>query len=147
MDVLLTQDRSVLAAFCIDALFLQHQPLDRFPPDQMRINDLVKVGGAHPAVPNGLGIYHDIGAVLALVEAAGLVGAKAALQPAGLESFLELLLQLTLSRRIATTAWTGSIALVGANEDMFFKFRHCQHYPRCMTARRCNQKSNQNKWP
>jgi len=72
--------------------------------------------------------------MFALVEAARVVGAETFLQPAGFESFLKLLLQLTLAVGIAASAWTGSIALVGADEDMFFKFRHCQHYPRCMTA-------------
>src|SRR5690349_15228222 len=100
----------------------------------MRINDLVKVGGAHPAVPHRVRVDNDIGAVLALVEASGLVGAKAVLQPVRLESLFELLLQITLAAGIAASARTRSIALIGADEDMFFKFRHSQHYPRHMTA-------------
>jgi hypothetical protein len=131
---LFVQLRSVFATFRINALFLQHEPRYGFATQQVGVNDLVNVLSAYTAVPDRVRVDHNIWSMFALVEASGCVGTEAGLQSQCFELFLELLLQLALPAGIATSARTGGVALITADEDVFFKFRHCHHYPRCSTA-------------
>ena len=51
------------------------QALDRPPSEDVGLHDLVNVLQRDVAVPDGVGINHDGGAVFALVEASRLVNA------------------------------------------------------------------------
>lgn len=92
--------------------------------DEVLGDDLFDVFKVNEAIPDGLGIDHDDGAVLALVEAAGLVGADEVLEASILDRVLEGRFELLAA--MGKAAWTGGrfVALVGADKDMVFKFRH-----------------------
>ncbi len=74
------------------------------------------------AVPDGLGIDDDDGAVLALVEAAGFVGADVVLEAGFLDGVLEGGFELfaALGRQLGRAG--GFVALVGADEDVVVEF-------------------------
>ena len=63
----------------------------------MGLNDLVHITGADVAVPDGLRIYHNGRAVLALVKASSLVGADSAAEFGFGESGLKKALQIARS--------------------------------------------------
>ena len=79
----------VLAHRSIQAAISQHQPLDWFPSDNVRVNDFVDVGLSDVSVPNGFGIDDDSWTVLALIETAGLVGSHCAFEAAFREFLFE----------------------------------------------------------
>jgi len=91
---------------------------------KMLIDDLVHVLHLYEAVPYGLGIDDDHGAVLALVETAGLVGANDVLEAGLLEGILEGRLELFAALGKATGASCVLVALVGTDKEMVLKFRH-----------------------
>jgi hypothetical protein len=76
------------------------------------------VGDLHAAVPDGLRIDDDRRAELALVEAAGGVGANLRLEIAALELLLEGAPQLLVAVRIATAPAAVFVALVDSDEDV-----------------------------
>lgn len=86
-------------------------------------DDFIKIFKMDEAIPDGLGVDHDDGAVLALVEAGGLVGADLMLESGVLDGVLEGGFELFTALR--ETAWPRRrlVALVGADEDVVFKFR------------------------
>jgi hypothetical protein len=114
----------MLAAGRIQTLFRQTQALDRPSAYDVRLNDLFDVRFGNAAVPDGIGIDHHIRAVLALVEASGLIRADASVQAMGRQLLLEEFLQASFRQRIAATPRMTWRSLVSANEDMFFEFRH-----------------------
>ena len=73
---------TMLARSRIQATVGKPQPLDRFPANNVRFDDLVNVGFGDIAVPDGFWINHNIRPVLALIEAARLVGPYSAFEPA-----------------------------------------------------------------
>lgn len=66
------------AGLGIEAVFGNAQPLDGTAADKVLGDDFFGVFGTDIAVPHGLGIDNHVGAVLALIQAAGLVDAHAA---------------------------------------------------------------------
>ena len=76
------------------------------------------------SIPNPVGVYDKIGTVLALVETARLIGANFVLQATLGQFLLEHPLQFGLTVRIAAAAGTSRRALVAADEDVLFEFRH-----------------------
>ncbi len=58
----------------VQAVVSQHQALDWIAANDVRVNDLIDVGLADVSVPDGFGIDDDGWTVLALIEAARLVG-------------------------------------------------------------------------
>lgn len=103
---------------------MQAKTLYWLSADDMRVDDLVNIGFGDVAVPDGLGIYHDVWSVLALIEAAGLIGADSALQATLGEFLLEKFLQAGLGGGIAASAGMARRALVSAYEDVVLEFRH-----------------------
>ena len=114
----------MLTSCAVQTLVLQHQALNRPPADNVRFDNFIHVGQTDSAIPDRLGIDHEVRSVLALVQAAGLVGAHSALQPALGQFLLEQLLQLCPRGGIATSAWMAWRALVSADENMALEFRH-----------------------
>ena len=64
----------------IDAGFRQSQPFYWAALDEVLPNDLLNVAGVNVAVPDGFGIDNDHRAMLALVQATGLIGADPVLE-------------------------------------------------------------------
>jgi len=75
--------------FTVDAGLSQTQPLHRTPLPQMFAHDLLHIARMHVAVPDRLRIDHHHRPVLALVQAAGLVGPNSMLQTGFLDRVLE----------------------------------------------------------
>jgi hypothetical protein len=65
------------------------QALDGTVVEEVLGDDFLDVFDVDEAVPNGLGIDHDDGAVLALVEAAGFVGPDVVLEAGFLDGVFE----------------------------------------------------------
>ena len=71
--------------------------------DEVLADNLVNVFRVDEAVPDGVGIDDHYGAVLALVETAGFVGADFAFQPGVFDCVLESAFQLTAA--VAGSSW------------------------------------------
>jgi hypothetical protein len=108
----------------IEAGSRKTEPLHRAAMQEVFVDDLIYIFELDEAVPDRLGIDDDNRAMLALVEAARLVGANKVLQSCVLNSVLERKFELFTS--LGQAAWTGRVlvTLVGANEEMMLKFRH-----------------------
>ena len=78
----------------IQAFFRKHQARDRFPANDVGFDDFVDVSLGYVSVPDGVGIDHEIRAVLTLVETARLVGPHFTLEAAFSQLLFEDLLQL-----------------------------------------------------
>lgn len=61
--------------FDIEADFGEPETLNRPPVNEVLGDDFIHIFELDKAVPDGLGIDHDHGAVLALVQTTGLIGA------------------------------------------------------------------------
>jgi hypothetical protein len=100
------------------------QPLDGFVADDVGGDDFFDVMFGDMAVPDGVGINDDGGSVLALVEASGLVGPNGVANAVLGQDFLKLFLELAVGIGVAAATGMVFVALVGADKDVFFKFRH-----------------------
>ena len=69
----------MLARSSVEAGLRQAKTLDRFPADDMRLDNFIHVGFRDISVPDGLRIDHNVRPMLALIEASGLVGTDSAL--------------------------------------------------------------------
>ena len=110
--------------FGVEAGSWKPKALDGTAVQQMFGDDLIDILELDKAVPDSLGIDDDHGAMLALVEAAGLVGPDHVLEAGTLDGVLEGRFELLAALRKA--AWPGGVlvSLVGADEQMMLKFRH-----------------------
>jgi hypothetical protein len=90
----------------------------------MRLNDFFDIPELHTAIPNCLGIDDDGRAVLTLIEASGFVGANSTLQSKLSEAVFEGFLELTFCSGITAATRGFRLALVPANENMFFIISH-----------------------
>ena len=99
------------------------------PCDQVLGDDFIHIFELHKAVPDRLGIDHDDRAMLALVEAAGLVGADQMLQTGIFDSVLEGRFQLFAA--LGKTAWAGRglVALVGADKEVMLEIPALVSFP------------------
>ena len=122
--VLLLASRFMLAPCRIQTRIRNHKPFHWFSSHQMRFDNRVHVGGSYVAVPHRFRIDDDSGAMLALVEASGFVGADGAGESAHGESFLEGLLQLAGAVGVAGDLGIFGQALVVADENVVREFRH-----------------------
>ena len=73
---------AVLAGFCVEAGILQAKPFYWPSAEDVGVDDLVDVGFCDMAIPDGVWIHDYVRAVLALIQAAGLIGAYSAFQAA-----------------------------------------------------------------
>ncbi len=106
----------------------QTEALDRFAAEDVRFNDLFDVAFGDGSVPHCVRVDDDVGAMFALVEAAGLIRAHSPLQPALGQSLFEELLQPGLRLRIAAPARMARRTLVSADENMSFELWHQTFY-------------------
>ena len=120
----LLSSRTVFAGRRIDAVGSQHQSFHGFAAHDVRVDDFVNVRFGHASVPDGLRVDHDIRSVLALIKTAGLVGPDPSLKSAFRQLLLEQLLQLGVTRGIATPPRMPKRSLVPANKYVMFELRH-----------------------
>ncbi len=116
--------RAVGAAGGIEALVGKYESFDGFSVHDVGFDDFLHVGSRDPSVPDAIGIDHDRGSVLALVETSRHVGAHSFLEPPQSEFLLEQELQFGLARRIAASARMSSFALIATDEEMLFELGH-----------------------
>jgi hypothetical protein len=112
------------AALGVEAGIGEQKALDWTAVDEVLTDNLVNIFRVDEAVPDGVRIDDHYGAVLALVETAGFVGADFAFQPGVLDCVLEGPFQLAAA--VAGTAGTGGVLvpLVGADEEMMLELCH-----------------------
>jgi hypothetical protein len=115
---------TVLAGSRIEALLLQQQTFYRSTLNDMRLYDLVHVGEAYSAVPDGFGVDHQIRTVFTLIETSGMIGPHFSLETAFGKFLLEHLFELGLARGVATAARVPRRTYISADENVAFKFRH-----------------------
>ena len=108
-------------ALGVDALIGEAQALDGAAADEVFAHDLLGILWLDVAVPDGLGIDDDSGAVLALVEAAGLVDAHSAGEVCGLRGLLQGHMDIASASGCARGARRTVRALIGTDKDMMFK--------------------------
>jgi hypothetical protein len=109
------------AVLGVEAGVGEQKALDGTAVDEVLADNLINIFRVDEAVPDGVGIDDHYGAVLALVETAGFVGADFAFQPGVLDCVLEGAFQLTAT--VAGTAGTGGVfvPLVGADEEVMLE--------------------------
>jgi len=105
----------VRAAFRVDARVGEAQALNRAAVHQVLLHNFGGIFGLHVPVPDCFGIDDDGGAVLALVEASGLIDAHAASQACLLGNLLQPGVQFALS--IRSTGGPGSAFRTGIMAD------------------------------
>jgi hypothetical protein len=115
---------AVWAVVGVEAGVWEAKALDWAAVEDVLGDDLVYIFEGNEAVPDGLRIDNDRGAVLALVEAAGFIGSYGVLEAGVFEGFLEGVFELFAAAGTATGAAGGAIALVGADEDVVVKLCH-----------------------
>ena len=86
----------MLTAVGIEARFGELKPFHGLSPDDVRLDDFIHIGFGDVTIPDGVRIDHDVWSMLALIEAAGLIGANLAFQAALRKLLFEQLLQLGL---------------------------------------------------
>jgi hypothetical protein len=116
--------RAVCARICVEARVGEPQAFDGQSTDDMRVYDFIDVRFRDVPVPNCFRIDDYVRPVLALVEAAGLIGAHPAFQSALGKFLLEEFLQPRFCSWIAASSGMAGWTLISADEDMFFKFWH-----------------------
>ena len=105
------------------------QPLHQLSTQDVRVDDLVNIGQGHMPVPDSIRINHDVGTVLALVEASSLVGTNFSFQSVRRQFLLEGQLQLRMARGVATASRMPRRALISADKDVPLKLRHSPNLP------------------
>lgn len=109
------------AAFGIDALIRQPEPLHGAPVDQVLLDDLRGIFRLHMPIPDRLGIHDNRGTVFALIKTARLVDANRIAQARRLRKLLELRVQLALSIRSARGSRRAFRADVVAYKNVVFE--------------------------
>jgi hypothetical protein len=107
----------------IDAGAGKAEAFDGTAVEEVLLDNLFGVAGFGEAVPDGVGINDEDGAVLALVEAAGLVDADAVLEAGGFDGILEGAAKFLRVLEAAAGAG-GLVALVETDEDVVFEGWH-----------------------
>ncbi|MBE7451170.1 MAG: hypothetical protein HS111_20420 [Kofleriaceae bacterium] len=102
----------------------QEQALDQLAAEEVALDQLGDVVDRDVAVPDLLGADDDGDALLALVEAAGVVGADTVVEAAGLEGLLEGVADVAAALGLAAAAGVVGGALVDAHEDVAGEARH-----------------------
>jgi len=115
---------AVGAGFCVEAGVGDAEPLNGVAGDEVFRDDIFGVFRLNAAVPDGIGVDDDCGAVLALVEAARFVDADAA----GETGFARELRKSRVERALAIVGARRTRRIrrtdVMADEDVAFEWRH-----------------------
>jgi hypothetical protein len=114
----------MLATGRVYAGFAQHQALNRFASNNVRVDDFIHIGGRDSTVPDGFRINHQVRTMLALVQAARLIRPDSSLQPAFRQFLFKQFLQLRFPLRIAAASRMTRRPLIPANENVLFELGH-----------------------
>jgi hypothetical protein len=109
------------AAFGVQAAFGHAQALDGPAGDEVLGNDGLCILRMDIAVPDRIGIDHNHRAVLALIEASGLINADAAGQPGLPDEMLQTRVKLAFP--IAGAGWAGSVERTNIVTDKDVPFK------------------------
>jgi len=100
------------------------QPLDHLPFENMTFHEFRDIGFGSDPIPGALGINDDTGAVFAVIQTPGLVGANGSFYAKTLDFFFEEGMQ-TFRSEIGTTAARIALrALIDTDKNMMGKSRH-----------------------
>ena len=108
----------------VDAGFGQTEALDGATADKVLGDNFFGVASVDEAVPDGFRVDHHDGAVLALVQATGLIDADFALEAGGLDGILQDSLELLAVLAGAAGSGGGVVALIEADKDVAFEVGH-----------------------
>ena len=106
----------------------QTEAVDGTAVEEVLVDDLFGVAGVGKTVPDGFGIDDEDGAVLALIEATGLIDADTVLEAGGFDGVLEGGAELLAVFVAAAGAGGGFVALVQADKEVVFKDWHCEDW-------------------
>jgi hypothetical protein len=112
------------AVFGVDAGVGQAEAVDGTAVEEMLVDDLFGVLGFGETVPDGLGIDDEDGAVLALVEASGLVDTNAMLQAGSFDGVFEGSAKFLAVFVAAAGPGGGFVAFVEADKEVVFEDWH-----------------------
>jgi hypothetical protein len=108
----------------VDAGVGQAEAIDGTAVEEVLLDDLLGVAGVGETVPDGFGIDDENGAVLALIEASGLIDADAMLEAGGFDGVLEGAAEFLAVFAGTAGAPGGFVALVQADKEVVFEDRH-----------------------
>lgn len=108
----------------VEAIVGNSKSLDRLAVHDVRLNNLLDIGGGHSPVPDTVRINDHGWAVLALIETTRHIGAHTFFESTQRELLLEEILQLGLSLGIATTARMSGLPLIAADKKVLLELRH-----------------------
>jgi hypothetical protein len=108
----------------VELIVWNDEPLDWLAADDVRVDDLVNIRGCDVPVPDSFWINDDRGPKLALIQASCLVRTDHILDSPLRQLRFEKAMELALARRIAATARMAFRALIRADENVLFEFRH-----------------------
>jgi hypothetical protein len=109
------------AGLSVDAFVGQTKPLHRAAAYEVLVDDLGGVFRPDVAVPDGLRVDDNSGAMLALIQAAGLVNADARAEVGGLDKLLDGCMEFGLTVGVAGGARCILGAGIGADKYVSFK--------------------------
>jgi hypothetical protein len=99
----------------------QSQSFDRLAENKVLLDNLRYILRPHESIPDLLGINHNGGAMLALVQAPGRIGADLHCEAGVRDLPLKKFLQFTVSLRRTRASGASLLSPVGANEYVSFK--------------------------
>jgi hypothetical protein len=108
----------------VDAGVGEAEAIDGTAVEEVLLDDLLGVAGVGETVPDGFGIDDEDGAVLALIEASGLIDADTMLEAGGFDGVLERAAEFLAVFAGTAGAPGGFVALVEADKEVVFKDRH-----------------------
>jgi hypothetical protein len=114
----------VRAILDVEAGVEEAQAFDGTAVEEVFGDDLLHVFDVDEAVPDGFGVDHDYGTVLALVEAAGFISTDVVFEAGVFDGVLEGGFEFFTAAGEATGTGGAFVALVGADEDVVIEFRH-----------------------
>jgi hypothetical protein len=115
---------AVGAGFGVEALVGQAEALDGATMDEVLFDNFRCVFRTHTAIPDGIGVDDDHGAVFALVQAAGFVDTHTVAETCGFGALLEFRVQVAGSIGGAGGTRCADGTGVVTDKDMVFKGWH-----------------------
>lgn len=108
----------------VDAGFGQPQPLHWPTVHEVFPDNFFRVSGVHKPIPDGFRVHDEHSAMLALIQATGLIHAHAMFQTGNLDGVFQSSAQLFRVLVGATGTRSGLVALVHTNKKVVFIIRH-----------------------
>ena len=100
------------------------QPFDDFPFENMAFHEFRDIGFGSDPIPGALGINHDAGAIFAMIQTPGLIGANGSFYSKRSTSFLKKACKSFRSLIGTTPARIAFRSLIDTDKNMMGKSRH-----------------------